>query len=76
MEQMWLIDRHGGRHGGVDAIKVASRRLWLLWPLAILLHIPFTSQLWRRAYMMVARRRYLISGKSECEGGACKVHLR
>ena len=74
MEQMYVVDQSGRRHGGADAVKYLSRRLPLLWIVAPILHIPGTANLWRWLYQQVARRRYRLAGKS-CENDACKIHL-
>lgn len=80
MAQMYVVDTSGTCHGGADAVRYLSRRLPLLWPLAPLLHIPGTANLWRRAYRLVARNRYWISRKffgtkEDCESGTCSVHF-
>jgi predicted DCC family thiol-disulfide oxidoreductase YuxK len=74
MEQMFVIDTKGTRHGGADAVRYLSRRLPLLWPVAPVLHIPFTAGLWRWGYRQVAKRRYKLAGKS-CENDACSIHF-
>lgn len=74
MEQMYVVDRAGQRHGGADAVKYLSRRLPLLWIVAPILHIPGTARLWRWLYLQVARRRYRLAGKS-CENDSCNVHF-
>lgn len=74
MEQMYVIDVDGERHGGSDAVKFLSRRLPLLWIASPILHLPGTAGLWRWAYHQVAKRRYKIAGKS-CDGDICRVHL-
>ncbi|MCA9266829.1 MAG: DUF393 domain-containing protein, partial [Planctomycetales bacterium] len=77
MQELVLVDQQGGRHGGAAAMRYLSRRLPLLWPLAPLLHIPFSMGLWRWLYRQVAARRYLIAGKRiECDDDACRVHYR
>ena len=76
MEEMVIVDRHGGRHVGAAAIRYLSRRVPLMWPLAPLLHIPFSMPVWKWLYRQVARRRYLIAGKNaQCDDDACKVHF-
>jgi len=75
MEQMYVIDRQGERHGGADAVRYLSRRLPLLWPAAPILHLPGTANLWRWLYRQVAKRRYKLGGKS-CEDETCSVHLK
>ncbi len=75
MEQMYVIDRYGGRHGGADAVRYLTRRLPTLWIVAPLLHLPFTAWIWRWGYRQVAKRRYRLAGKS-CENDACSIHLK
>jgi predicted DCC family thiol-disulfide oxidoreductase YuxK len=75
MEQMYVIDQKGRRHGGADAVRYLSRRLPLLWIAAPVLHIPGTAKLWQWLYGQVAKRRYKLAGKS-CENDACSVHLK
>lgn len=74
MEQMFVVDRKGRRHGGADAVRYLSRRLPTLWLAAPLLHIPGSAKLWQWMYRQVAKRRYKLAGKS-CENDACSVHL-
>jgi len=75
MREMYLVDRHGRRHGGAAAFRYLTRRLPRLWLLAPVMHIPFSLPLWQWGYHQIARRRYRISGKSECDGGSCSVHF-
>ncbi len=75
MEEMVVVTHDGGRFGGIASIRYLSRHLPLLWPLAPPLHIPGTLGFWRWAYRWVARRRYQLAGKQDCDG-ACDVHLR
>jgi predicted DCC family thiol-disulfide oxidoreductase YuxK len=75
MEQMFVVDRAGRRHGGGDAVKYLSRRLPLLWIAAPILHIPGTASLWRWMYRQVAKRRYKLAGKT-CDNETCSVHLK
>ena len=75
MDQMYVIDRQGRRHGGADAVRYLTRRLPVLWIAAPLLHLPGTANLWRWLYRQVARRRYQLAGKS-CDDDVCSVHLK
>lgn len=70
-QQMYVVDRRGVARGGADAVRYLSRRLVLLWPLAVLLHVPGTMPLWKNLYAFVARRRMLIAGS--CENGTCRL---
>ena len=75
MDQMYVIDTRGGKHGGADAVRYLSRRLPLVWVTAPILHLPGTARLWRWMYKQVAKRRYKLAGKS-CENDVCSVHLK
>lgn len=74
MEQMYVVDQSGNRHGGADAVRYLSRRLPTLWITAPILHLPGTAGLWRWLYRQVAKRRYKLAGKT-CENDACSVHF-
>jgi predicted DCC family thiol-disulfide oxidoreductase YuxK len=74
MEQMYVVDGRGRRHGGADAIRYLSRRLRGLWPLAPILHLPLSASLWRWLYAQVARQRYRWN-KPDCAGGSCEIHF-
>jgi predicted DCC family thiol-disulfide oxidoreductase YuxK len=77
MQEMYLVDRGGSIHRGAEAFRYLTTRLPRLYPLAPLLHIPFSLPLWRWAYRQIARRRYRIMGKThECDGDACRIHFR
>ena len=78
MEEMYVVDQKGNRYGGAAAFKYLTTRLPRLYPLAPLMHIPFTMPLWRWGYRQVAKRRYAIAGKSadSCDDGTCQVHLK
>jgi len=74
MEQMYVVDHSDWRHGGAAAFRYLTRLLPRLWPLAPLMHLPFSLPLWQWIYRQVARRRYRIAGKSSCENDTCRVH--
>ena len=69
--QMYVVDLQGQARGGADAVRYLSRRLVLLWPLALLLHIPGTLPIWQRLYAFIARHRLRIAGS--CEDGTCRL---
>ena len=75
MAEMWVVTSQGTRYGGADALRYLSRRLPTLWPIAPIMHVPFSRWFWRWAYRWVAHRRYLLAGKN-CEGGTCSLHAR
>ena len=80
MDQMYVVDQKGQRYGGARAIRYLSTRIPLLWPLAPLMHIPWSLPFWQWAYKLFAVRRYLwnrTADERECEdNGACKHHFR
>ncbi len=76
MSQMYVIDANGGRHGGAAAIRYLSRRLPMFWPIALLLHIPFTLPVWQWLYRQVASHRYWLSRATSCDDGTCHLHQR
>ena len=68
---MYVIDTAGRARGGAEAVRYLSRKLPLLWPLAVLLHIPGTLPLWQALYRFVARNRMRIAGS--CTEGTCRL---
>lgn len=73
MQQMWVVSPRGEQFGGADAIRYLSLRLPLLWPIAPILHIPFSIWLWRWLYRQTAAWRYRLAGK-DCSSGTCHMH--
>jgi predicted DCC family thiol-disulfide oxidoreductase YuxK len=69
--QMYVVDSRGLARGGADAVRYLSRRLVLLWPLALLLHVPGTMPIWQSLYAFVARHRLKIAGS--CADGTCRL---
>jgi predicted DCC family thiol-disulfide oxidoreductase YuxK len=72
MREMVVVDRDGHVYPGVRALRVVSRRLPLLWPLALFLHIPGSLPVWNWLYRLIARNRYRIAGT--CDEGTCHLH--
>jgi predicted DCC family thiol-disulfide oxidoreductase YuxK len=77
MEEMFVVDREGNRHAGAAAFRYLTTRLPRLYPLAPLMHLPFTLPIWKWGYRQIAKRRYL-AGKTQdaCDDGSCKVHFK
>ena len=73
MREMWVVSAGGAKYAGADAIRYLSRHMPLLYPLAPLLHLPFSRRLQRAAYRAIANRRYRISG-GDCTEGTCRFH--
>jgi predicted DCC family thiol-disulfide oxidoreductase YuxK len=72
IREMHVVDTHGRSHAGAEAVRYLSRRLPLLWPLALPLHVPGSLPVWSWLYGVVARNRYRIAGR--CEEGTCRLH--
>lgn len=72
LRQMYVVDTSGSARGGAEAVRYLSRRLPLLWPLALPLHVPGSLPLWNAVYRFVARHRYRIAGS--CAEGTCRLH--
>ena len=70
-EEMVVVDRAGTARGGAEAVRYLSRRLPLLWPLALVLHIPGSLPVWDWLYRLVARNRMRLGGR--CEEGTCRL---
>jgi len=72
MQEMIVVDRSGQVYRGVRSLRLLSRRLPLLWPLAIPLHLPGSLPVWSWLYRLIARNRYRIAGT--CDDGTCRPH--
>ncbi|MFM7108588.1 MAG: thiol-disulfide oxidoreductase DCC family protein [Planctomycetaceae bacterium] len=71
MRQMYVVDTAGRARGGAESVRYLSRRLPLLWPLALPLHVPGSLPFWNALYRLVARHRYRIAGT--CDDGVCRL---
>ena len=69
--RMHVVDTRGRARGGAEAVRYLSRRLPLLWPLAVPLHVPGSLPVWEWMYRFVARHRYRIAGS--CAEGTCRL---
>ena len=72
LSQLYLIDGRGRRHGGAEAFRYLTLHLPRLWPLAPIMHLPFSLPLWKGLYDWVAHRRYLFGGQP-CTDGTCHI---
>lgn len=72
LDEMVLIDTRGRTWRGAAAVRYLSRRLPVLWPIALPLHLPGSMPLWNSLYRLVARNRYRIAGR--CDDGTCRLH--
>jgi predicted DCC family thiol-disulfide oxidoreductase YuxK len=72
LKEMYVVDTSGRTRAGAEAVRFLSRRLPLLWPLAVPLHVPGSLPAWRWLYRLVARNRYRLAGT--CDEGTCRLH--
>jgi predicted DCC family thiol-disulfide oxidoreductase YuxK len=75
MREMVVVDKQGRAHGGAAALRYLSLRLPRLRILAPLMHVPFSLPLWQVLYRQVAKRRYRLAGKRNCDSDACSLHF-
>lgn len=85
MQQIYVIPptTTGGadrlRYGGAEGFRYVAWRLPVLWPLALLLSIPFSMPLWKAIYDFIARQRYRFGklGSPDACGpdGTCELHF-
>jgi predicted DCC family thiol-disulfide oxidoreductase YuxK len=77
MEEMYVVDQDGKRYAGAAAFRYLTTRLPRLYPLAPLMHLPFTLLIWRWGYRQVAKHRYLAGKTADaCDDGSCAVHFK
>lgn len=65
--EMWLQLADGQTFSGVDAWSVQMRRVWWLWPLALVLVLPGFKATARALYRWIAKNRH-------CLSGTCSIH--
>ncbi|HVX11931.1 MAG TPA: DUF393 domain-containing protein [Pirellulales bacterium] len=76
MKEMYVVDAAGRRRAGAVAVRRLARRLPTLWWLAPVLHVPGTLPLWQWLYRQIANRRYRFGTTTDCDDGACRLHIR
>ncbi len=76
LEEICVVSHDGRRLFGAAAFQYLSTRLPRLWPLSVLMHIPFSMPLWRAAYRLFAKHRYRLSQKYPCPNDACDVRRK
>lgn len=66
-DSICLIDANKNMYVGANAFKYMARYLVLLWPVWILMSIPYSMKLWEYLYRLIAKNRYKIYGR--CDSG-------
>ena len=59
---------------GAEAFRVFGKRIPLLFPGALMLHLPFALRLAKCVYGKVASRRHLLSRVLRCDSTHCSTH--
>ena len=77
MAEIHVIDDAGSIYAGFAASRRMLREVPLGWPLWLLLQLPGSKTIGRRAYRYIARRRYRINALlgnelPDCADGSCK----
>jgi predicted DCC family thiol-disulfide oxidoreductase YuxK len=75
MREIYLLEPGGRRYGGVNALRIAARKVPVLWPIVPFLYIPGSLPIWAAAYRIFARWRYKFGRRDACEDGTCAVHF-
>lgn len=76
MAEMFVVEPSGRQHGGAAAFRYLTRKLPWLWPLAPIMHLPFSLPLWAWLYGHIAKRRYWFNRKAVCDSDSCQIHYR
>ncbi len=72
MGQLHVIGPDGAIYRGADAVRAILLRLPALRGLGELLSLPGAVALAQPIYDLIARNRYLLGGRTDCENGACR----
>jgi len=59
---------------GAEAFQVFGKKIPLLLPFALVLHLPFALRLAKCVYAKVATRRHVLSRLLRCESSQCSTH--
>ena len=71
---MHYISPLGQVTAGAEAFHAFGKRIPVLLPLTILLHLPFVLHLAKRVYQQVANNRQRLSRVLRCDSGRCSAH--
>ena len=75
MKEMHVVDPAGTKYAGANSFRYLTRLIPLLWPLAPLMHIPFSLPIWSFFYRQIATQRYRWGRVPPCENGTCHIHF-
>jgi predicted DCC family thiol-disulfide oxidoreductase YuxK len=74
MQRLHVVRPDGRVFGGAEAVAQALTRIPLVGWLALAYYVPGVRQLAEALYRFVARNRYRIAGRVDCDGGTCHLH--
>ncbi len=74
MERMHVVRPDGRVFAAAEAVARAVVLLPVVGWLGFLYYVPGVRQLAELGYRVVAKNRYRIAGREECDGGTCHLH--
>ena len=72
--KMHYISPPGKVTAGAEAFRVFGKKIPLLFPSAVMLHLPFALKLASFIYMKLAVNRYVLSRRMKCSSRNCSAH--
>ena len=70
-DAMHYVSPLGQVASGAEAFCVFGKKIPFLFPIALMLHLPFALRLAERVYSKVAARRHVLSRLLRCDSGQC-----
>ena len=74
--KMHYISPCGHVAAGAEAFRAFGKKIPILFPLAVMLHLPFALKLASFIYMKLAVNRYAISRLIKCSSKNCSTHRK
>lgn len=74
MKQIHLISSPCRIYRGAEVLRVLTRRIPRLWPLAPLVHLPGSLPVWQWLYGVISRARYLLGRRKARDAETCSWH--
>ena len=74
--KMHYISTCGNVTAGAEAFRAFGKKIPLLFPSAVMLHLPFALSLASFIYMKLAVNRYALSRLMSCSSKNCSVHRK
>ena len=75
MEAMYLVTPEGRAYRGMEAAVRALATRPILWLFLWLYYVPGIRHALDALYAWIAKNRYKLRGREQCDDGACSVHF-